>query len=282
MNYRHAFHAGNFVDVVKHIILCRLIDYLKRKTAPVFVLDTHAGTGLYDLTGPEAERSPEWREGIGRLFGADLPGPAAELAAPYLDAIAALNPDGELTAYPGSPLLFKTLLRPQDRLCAAELHPEDFETLRRNLGGDRNIRLLMQDGWQAPAALLPPAERRGLVMIDPPFEEKGEFERLAAALVKAHRRFETGIFALWYPLKDPEATAHFLRQLKATAIPRVLRIELTIRKPSTPPRLYGSGMIVVNPPFVLEQELRVLLPALAGILADEGRGDFLLDWIAGE
>lgn len=282
MNYRHAFHAGGFTDVVKHLILTRIVDYLKLKQAAFRVIDTHAGIGRYDLTGDEARRSPEWREGIARLLAADLPDPAAALAAPYLDVVRSENPGGDLTAYPGSPLIARKLFRPQDRLSALELHPADAATLRGVFAGDIQARVIELDGWLALGAHVPPKEKRGLVLIDPPFEEEGEWQRLVGGLVKAHRRWPGGIYALWYPLKDPRETEHFANALDATAIPKMLRAELTLRAPSTPPRLYGTGMIVVNPPHVLEAELRTLLPALANILADDNSGKWRLDWIRGE
>jgi len=282
MNYRHAFHAGNFADVVKHLILARIVEYLKLKPAGFRVIDTHAGIGRYDLTSDEARRSPEWMEGIRRLIERGLDGRAAELAEPYLAAVVAENPDGELTSYPGSPVLARRLLRNQDRLTAIELHPADAATLKAQFAGDIQARVIQLDGWLALGAQVPPKEKRGLVLVDPPFEEPGEWERLAGGLVKAHRRWPGGIYALWYPLKDPAEARRFAAALEASAIPKILRAELTIRQPSTPPRLFGTGMIIVNPPYPLEAELRVLLPALADILADENRGDWRLDWIRGE
>jgi 23S rRNA (adenine2030-N6)-methyltransferase len=282
MNYRHAFHAGSFVDVVKHIILVRLLVYLKLKPAAFRVIDTHAGIGRYDLTGPEAQRSGEWREGIARLMAATLPAEAATLAQPYLDAVAAENPEGGLRAYPGSPRIIRTLLRKQDRLSALELHPEDAEALAQVFAGDFQTRVTQLDGYLALPAHLPPKEKRGLVLVDPPFEEDGEFRRLVAGLVRGHKRFPTGMYALWYPLKEPREVAAFVAALRETGIAKMLRAELSIRAPSTPARLYGSGMIVVNPPFTLEAELGVLLSALAEVLADAGRGGWKVEWIRGE
>jgi 23S rRNA (adenine2030-N6)-methyltransferase len=277
MNYRHAFHAGGFVDVVKHIILTRLIVYLQRKAAAFRVIDTHAGRGVYDLTGREAERSPEWREGIARVLARGLP----PLAEPYLAVIREMNPDG-LVSYPGSPVLTRKLLRPQDRLEAVELHPEDAATLGATFAGDIQTRVIALDGWLALGGHLPPKEKRGLVLVDPPFEEPGEWERLVGGLVKAHRRFAGGTYGLWYPLKDPGDVTRFLAALRDTGIPDMVRIELTIRRPSTPPRLHGTGMIVVNPPYVLEAEMAELLPVLAEVLAEEGRGRWLFERISAE
>jgi 23S rRNA (adenine2030-N6)-methyltransferase len=282
MNYRHAFHAGNFADVVKHLILTRIVEYLKLKDAAFRVIDTHAGIGRYDLTGDEAQRSPEWKEGIQRLFNKGLPDNAKVLAQPYLDVVHGENRKGNaLVAYPGSPLLVRRLMRPQDRLSAIELHPKDAETLGGLFAGDIQVRVIELDGWLALGAHLPPKEKRGLVLVDPPFEEAGEFERLVAGLGKAHKRWPGGTYALWYPIKEPREVNAFVTGLKATGIGKMLRAELTVRGPATPAQLYGTGMIIVNPPFVLEEELRVLLPALAKVLAD-GAGGHRIEWLRGE
>lgn len=282
MNYRHAFHAGNFADVIKHTILTRILAYLMRKDAPFRVIDTHAGVGIYDLFGDQAERTGEWQDGILRLTERDLPPAVSDLLAPYLDAVEAQNADGSLRYYPGSPFIIRQMLRPQDRLMALELHPKDVEELRENFAGDFQTRVTHLDAWAAMGTHLPPKEKRGLVLVDPPFEEKGEFARMVAGLVKAHARWPGGIYAFWYPIKDPDEVSAYVAALEATGIRKILRIELAIRAPSVPPRLHGTGMIVVNPPYVLEEEMRTLLPILADILADAGRGRWSVDWIAGE
>lgn len=282
MNYRHAFHAGNFADVVKHTILTRILAYLMRKEAAFRVIDTHAGIGLYDLFGNEAERTGEWQDGIARILDAEMPTAAADLLQPYLDAVRARNPNGTLRYYPGSPMITRQLLRPQDRLMALELHPGDAWALKKNFADDFQVRITNLDGWAALGTHLPPKEKRGLVLVDPPFEEPGEFARMAQSLDKAYRRWPGGIFAYWYPIKEPGEVDAYVRALKATAIPKILRIELTIRPPSQPARLHGTGMIVVNPPFVLEEEMRTVLPALADVLADADRGRWSVEWVAGE
>lgn len=282
MNYRHAFHAGNFADVVKHITLTRILAYLMAKDAAFRVIDTHAGVGLYDLFGNEAERTGEWREGIDRLYARDLDPKLVALLAPYLEAVSAQNPDGDLRYYPGSPFITLHMLRAQDRLMALEKHPVDVEALKDNFAGDIQTRVTHLDGWAAMGTHLPPKERRGLVLVDPPFEEKGEFARMTQSLVKAHKRWPTGIFAYWYPIKDPKDVETYVKSLKATGIKKILRLELAIRQPSTPPRLHGTGMIVVNPPYVLEAEMQAILPALSKILADENRGRFRIEWVRGE
>ena len=282
MNYSHAFHAGNFADVLKHIILSRLVEYMKKKDAAFRVIDTHAGIGSYDLTGEIAKRSPEWKDGIGRLLAAELPQKAAPLVAPYLDVIRAMNPGDRLETYPGSPLLVRKLLRSQDRLSALELHPEYAKRLGALFEGDIQVRVNELDGWLALNAHVPPKEKRGIVLVDPPFEEKGEFIRLVDGLIKAHGKFAGGVYALWYPLKDTRAVHDFISALRDCGIPKMLRAELSIRPASNPPRLHGTGMIIVNPPFTLEGELRILLPALAQLLGDPGEGRHKLEWLRGE
>lgn len=282
MNYSHAFHAGNFADVMKHIIVTRLVEYLKKKDAAFRVIDTHAGIGQYDLTGAIAKRSPEWIDGIGKVLKGGLPQKAQVLVEPYLKVIAELNPGDKLATYPGSPLLIRKLFRPQDRLSALELHPEYAERLGKLFEGDVQVRVIHLDGWLSLNAHVPPKEKRGLVLVDPPFEERGEFERIVDGLVKAHTKFATGVYALWYPLKDTRAVHDFISALRDTGIPKMLRAEVSIRPASNPPRLHGSGMILVNPPFTLEAELRVLLPALAQLLGDPGEGRHKLEWLRGE
>jgi 23S rRNA (adenine2030-N6)-methyltransferase len=282
MNYRHAYHAGNFADVVKHAALSRLVEYLKLKDKAFRVVDTHAGSGLYNLSSEEAQKTGEWLDGIGRLLEAGLSSEAAVLLAPYLDAVKSVNPEGGVKKYPGSPLIVRHLMRPQDRLSAIELHPKDFLRLKAQFPGDFQVRAIELDGWLALGAHLPPKEKRGLVLVDPPFEQEGEFGRLVDGLVRAHRRWPGGIYALWYPIKDRAAVAQFRRELQETAIPRILDVAFEIRPPSHDERLDGSGLVIVNPPFVFEKEMRVLLPELKKALAEDPRARWSLDWIAGE
>ena len=282
MNYRHAFHAGSFADVFKHAVLCRILHYLRGKPAAFRVIDTHAGAGLYDLTSSEASRGGEWRDGIERLLATQLAAPLAALLAPFLEVVGALNERDRLTTYPGSPALARAWLRPQDRLIACELEPKACVTLAGHLRGDTRIKTIEIDGWAALTAYLPPPERRGLVLVDPPFEDDGDFHRLSHGLALAHRKWATGVYALWYPIKDrgePDALAKRLRRLGPA---KILRAELNVAPLSDPARLNGCGLILVNPPWTLENELSVLLPGLAGILGRDGKGGFRLDWLAGE
>jgi 23S rRNA (adenine2030-N6)-methyltransferase len=279
MNYRHAYHAGNFADVVKHAVLCRVLLHLRGKPAAFRVLDTHAGAGVYDLAGLEASRSGEWRHGIARLQQASVAAEVGALLAPYLDVVAAHNGDGRLTSYPGSPALVRAWLRSQDRLVACELEPRAAVALAHNLRG-RNVRVVAIDGWTALTAYLPPKERRGLVLIDPPFEQPGEFARLADRLAAAYRKWATGLYLLWYPIKDRRECENFGRRLADSGIGKTLRAELTIDDRAD--RLAGAGLVLVNPPWTLEHELSVLLPALAAIPAPGCPGTFRLGWLTPE
>lgn len=282
MNYRHAYHAGNFADVFKHFVLSRIVDYLKRKEKPFRVIDTHAGAGLYDLSGKQAGKTGEWRNGIGRLMDAAPGGETERLLNPLLETVKALNQGDAFSTYPGSPLLIRKLLRKRDRLTAIELHPKDAASLKTLFAGDIQVRTMELDGWLALGAHVPPKEKRGLVVVDPPFEESGEFDRLAEGLAKAHRRWPGGIYALWYPVKDRASVDKFRGRLATSAIADILDVRFAIRAPSAEPRLDGCGMIVVNPPFTLAGELETVLPFLCERMADGAGHGFALDRIAKE
>ncbi len=285
MNYRHIYHAGNFADVVKHAVLTLVIERLKLKDAPFRVIDTHAGIGGYDLGSQAAQKTGEWLTGIGRLIGFDvepLPAPAAALLAPYLDAVRALNPPGEIIRYPGSPRLARALLRPQDRLIANELHPQDAVSLRGAFARDKLTQVMELDGWVALKAQLPPKERRGVILVDPPFEAPGEHDRLVEALEEGARRFATGIYLLWYPIKDVAQIRAFKRRLAATALPKLMCLELMVREPRDPRQLNGSGLVILNPPYELDAALAVLMPVLVNRLAIEGSGRWSHEWLTGK
>jgi 23S rRNA (adenine2030-N6)-methyltransferase len=281
MNYRHIYHAGNFADVFKHAVLARMIEYLKRKEAAFRVIDTHAGTGLYDLSSPEAGKTGEWIQGAGRLIAADLPGPAAALLEPYLSVVKAYVDAGRLTAYPGSPMLARLLVRRQDRLSLCELHPADHEVLAEQFKGDFQVRVMHLDGWLVPGAHLPPKEKRGLVLIDPPFEQPDEFARLVDALEKGVARWPGGMFALWYPLKNDEAVGDFIETLEGSGINRLMRAELWVRGAETG-GFRGSGLIIRNAPFTLAGELEAMLPALASVLAQAQGAGWRVQTLSGE
>jgi 23S rRNA (adenine2030-N6)-methyltransferase len=282
MNYRHAYHAGNFADVLKHAVLARILHHLAAKPAAYRVIDTHAGAALYDLTGPEATRSGEWRSGIGRLFDARLAPDLHVLLAPYLTAVAAVNPPGRLTAYPGSPAVSRALLRSQDRLVACEIEPNALASLQHNFAHDRRLKVVPIDGWAALNAYVPPPERRGLVLIDPPYEDAAELAKLVPRLDRAYRKWARGAYLVWYPISeraDPQALARRLRQ---SGIRKILRAEFSYGPAAAPGELTGCGLIVVNPPWRLEEELAEMLAGLAGILEPSGGGRVRLDWLVPE
>jgi 23S rRNA (adenine2030-N6)-methyltransferase len=284
LNYRHAYRAGNFADVHKHAVVTRIIEYLKRKDAAFRVIDTHAGAGLYNLGGVESAKTGEWMTGIGRLLDATLSAEVESLLAPWLEVVRAYRQDGQLAAYPGSPLIIRRLLRKQDRLSAFELHEEDFATLSSLFAGDFQTRVTRLDGWLVPGAHLPPKEKRGLVLIDPPFEKEGEFARLADALAKGHRRWPGGMFCLWYPLKRGNAFETFIADLKRSGLPDLVRIELDVDPSGKGPvqGLSGSGLIVKNPPYVLEAEMAVLMPELVRIVGQTATADWKFERLTEE
>jgi 23S rRNA (adenine2030-N6)-methyltransferase len=262
MNYRHAFHAGNFADCMKHALLVWLLRALTRKPAPLFVLDTHAGIGRYDLANGPAARTAEWRTGIARLLD-DPPPPVAD----YIGLVRSLD------LYPGSPLLVRSLFRSEDRLACCEAHPEDAAALRRHFARDRQVAVHHGDGWEALGALLPPKERRGLVLIDPPFEDPQEFTRLATGLGAGHRRFGNGVFAAWYPIKHRAPVRRFLTDMQESGIRDIVAAELLLREPVEPARLNGCGMVVINPPYRFEQDVPPILTALLERLGGREPGE---------
>jgi 23S rRNA (adenine2030-N6)-methyltransferase len=353
MNYRHAFHAGNFADVVKHAVLTRILVHLLGKPAAFRVIDTHAGAGVYDLAGEEASRSSEWRGGIGRLLAAPTAPAVQALLKPYLDVVASINgastapllpahaatqgddpsgddPSGDdpsggdpsggdpsggdpsgndlngngplldsslpgnvrianaspetrsaLTIYPGSPALARAFLRPQDRLIACELEPKAYALLAHHFARDRRIKTVAIDGWMALNAYVPPPERRGIIVVDPPFEEGQDFTRLALGLETAYRKWASGIYLLWYPIKGRQEPDALARRLKRSRIGRILRAELAVDATPAQGPLGGCGLIIVNPPWTLENELATILPELVKALGSRN-SNYRLDWIAGE
>jgi 23S rRNA (adenine2030-N6)-methyltransferase len=262
MNYRHAFHAGNFADVMKHALLVRILAYLQRKDAPLRVIDTHAGLGLYDLSSDEAQRTGEWGKGIGRL-DKPLSAQAEALLAPYRAVVEAVRARHGARSYPGSPAILREMLRRQDKGVFVELHPKDNATLSERYNAVANLKVLHLDAWVALHALIPPKEKRGLVLIDPPFEEPNELQRLGDELLRAVAKWPTGTYAAWYPVKDLAPVDAVTKALNASLPRPGLRLELYIERPDDPARLNGCGLFVVNPPWTLRDEAAILLPALA-------------------
>lgn len=278
MNYRHAFHAGNHADVLKHAVLAQVVSYLALKDKSFAVLDAHAGLGAYDLLGPEALKTDEWRGGIG-LMGAKFSPEIEALLKPYRACLAALNPAGGERYYPGSPEIILHGLRASDRLIANELHPEDADTLEGNYRAEPRMRVTRLDALGAIKAQLPFAERRGLVLIDPPYEVVDETQRVAKQLREGLKRFATGTFIIWYPVTTEEFASRFISEIKALAIANMLQAELRVKIPHPQTGLAGSGLVIVNPPFVLEAQLQTLLPALAARLGVAGRGRSQVTWL---
>ena len=256
MNYRHGYHAGNFADVVKHIALIAILTHLKKKDVPFAVIDTHAGRGAYDLSGEQARKTGEAANGIGLLK--NLSPPLPEALAAYIECV------GQGTAYPGSPLIAARLLRPSDRLVAVEKHPEEAELLKQVLAPWRKASVELADGYARLPKLLPPPERRGLVLIDPPFEATDEFTSLADVLRTAHRRFATGIYLVWYPIKAQSEAETFVGEALTTGAP-ALTIEIGIAAPEG--KLARSGLLVLNPPYGFETQMAEVLARLEPALA---------------
>jgi 23S rRNA (adenine2030-N6)-methyltransferase len=282
MNYRHAFHAGGFADVIKHIVLVRILIYLQDKPAPFRVIDSHAGAGIYDLAGDEARRSGEWLTGIARVMQARFSEKTLPLVKPYLDIVRAFNAKAELKAYPGSPLIARALLRPQDRLTACEVEPKARKRLIDALRRDTQARVVDLDGWLALPAFVPPKERRGLILIDPPFEAKDEFERLAQGFSEAFAKWPTGSYLLWYPVKSRRASdslaRHVAEVVGAGPSPgKCLRLEFSVAPQAAGSALVSAGLLIVNPPWTLQGELKAILPELEKPLGRGGAGRFRLE-----
>lgn len=278
MNYRHSYHAGNHADVFKHAVLLRMLELMQRKGAPLCYLDSHAGTALYDLQGDAAGKTGEYLEGIGRLWNEpDLP----PLLAQYRAAVARCNPDSALRLYPGSPQLAAAMLREQDRMILSELHPDDAAILRSHFVGDSRVAVHQRDGYELPKAFLPVAEKRALWLLDPPYERPDDLKRSVAAVQLAVQRMRQTVIAIWYPIKNERLLKDFYRQLEQAGLPKVLRVELNVRPADNQLGLNGSGLILVNPPWPLWEELEAVLPWLADRLAQSAGGGYRLDWLAG-
>ena len=282
MNYRHAFHAGGFADVIKHIVLVRMLTYLQDKPAAFRVIDTHAGAGVYDLTSEEARRGGEWLTGIARIMQARFSEATMPLIKPYLDIVRSFNPQSPLQTYPGSPLIARALLRPQDRLTACEVEPKARKRLIEALRRDTQARVVDLDGWTALPAFVPPKERRGLVLIDPPFERKDEFGRLATGFAEAFAKWPTGSYLLWYPVKSRRATDDLARQVAqavgdGTPPGTCLRLEFSVAPQAAGAGLISAGLLIVNPPWTLMGELKAILHELERPLGQGGAGRFRLE-----
>ena len=279
MNYRHAFHAGNFADVLKHVVLIMLVEHLKKKPAPFFFLDTHAGRGRYDLSQAESQKSGEYRDGIGRLLEA-RPGDLPSELTTYVGLVRQAAGPGRsaITAYPGSPALVALLRRPEDRLVLVEMEPREADALRELLGGQKRVSVLEGDGYAALKAHLPPRENRGLVLIDPPYESDAEFDRVIEGLETAYERWPTGTFCVWYPVTGRAGPTRFRRELERSGMRRVLGVTLGVRPHDAQVGMGTSGLVIVNPPWQVDARLGELLPELHRRLAPDGQGGTSVEW----
>jgi len=279
MNYRHIFHAGNFADVFKHTLLIGLIEAFKAKTTPFCYIDTHAGRGGYDLRSAEALKTGEFTEGIQSLLGLSSP-PA--LLGQYVSLVHGFNDSATeaVSYYPGSPLIASQLLREQDRAILCELQEQENTALSALFHGNKQVTVHNRDGYSALKALLPPKERRGLVLIDPPFEaQEQEFRVIESALTSALQRWATGVYAVWYPIKIRHSIQPFYRWLKACTAKNVLIAELLVRTDNSSLRLNGCGMAILNPPWQFDRQLEEILPVLAQLLGDNGQAQQKVEWL---
>ncbi|MFP4720555.1 23S rRNA (adenine(2030)-N(6))-methyltransferase RlmJ [Pasteurella multocida] len=280
LSYRHSFHAGNHADVLKHLVLMLVIENLQQKEKGFYYLDTHAGVGRYRLFSEEAEKTAEFEQGIARLWQRDdLP----EEVARYIKLIKQVNYGGKaLRYYAGSPLIAAKMLRSQDRALLTELHPSDYPLLRNNFKEFDNVTTKRYNGFQQLKATLPPKERRGLVLIDPPYELKEDYDLVVNAIEEGYKRFATGIYAIWYPVVLRQQTKRILKGLEKTGIRKILQIELAVRPDSDQRGMTASGMIVINPPWTLTQQMQNILPYLTNVLVPEGTGSWTVKWVTPE
>lgn len=279
LSYRHSYHAGNHADVLKHTVQSLIITALKEKDKPFLYLDTHAGAGRYLLNSPHAERTGEYHEGIARIWQQP---DAPPLLTPYINSVKDLNPGGNLRYYPGSPLIARYLLREMDKLHMTELHSSDYPMLRNEFQKDSRARTERADGYQQLKSKLPPLSRRGFILIDPPYEMKSDYQAVVKGIHEGHKRFGTGVFALWYPVVLRQQIKRMLTELQATGIRNILQIELAVRPDSDQRGMTASGMIVINPPWKLEQQMRDVLPWLHKTLVPAGTGHAVVNVIVPE
>ncbi|WKU18458.1 MULTISPECIES: 23S rRNA (adenine(2030)-N(6))-methyltransferase RlmJ [Advenella] len=278
-SYRHAFHAGNHADVLKHSVLLHILHYLNKKETPYWIIDTHAGAGIYDLEDAWAEKTAEFKEGIARLWdNTDLP----EDLQLYIDHIRNLNDDQDLVYYPGSPWISLELMRPKDRLHLFELHPTEIEVLSDNIEQQgreitRQVTIFEKDGFSGLKSQLPPVPRRGLILIDPSYEDKADYRHTLMAVKDGLKRFATGCYAIWYPLVNRKEVHDMIRQLEKLPGIQWLNASLTVKKPAADGYgLHGSGMFIINPPYTLHAALEKSLPYLAKHLAQDSSATFSL------
>jgi 23S rRNA (adenine2030-N6)-methyltransferase len=275
MNYRHLYHAGNFADVFKHVVLTALLQAMQRKPKPFCYIETHAGAGKYALNSSTVHKTQEFEQGIQRLWHlTDSP----ELVSHYLEIVKKFNPSNQLRTYPGSPCLARQLLRPEDRIVLCELQSEVYAQLRQEFSRTKQARVYLEDGYGILKAVLPPLERRGVVLIDPSFEQANEFTNLVRQAHAAYQRWETGVYVLWYPIKSQRTLQKFHRDLVATGMKDLLAIQLYVYPKDVELRLNGAGVVIINPPYQLDHAISQVLPWLCNKLAVE-RGSYTLEYL---
>ncbi|GLQ73078.1 23S rRNA (adenine(2030)-N(6))-methyltransferase RlmJ [Vibrio penaeicida] len=278
LSYRHSFHAGNHADVLKHIVQSLILNALNQKEKPYVYHDTHSGVGRYDLTHEWSEKTGEYKQGIARLWQANnLP----EEIHTYLEAVQSLNQDSSLRYYPGSPRVARAHIRKQDRMVLTELHPSDHPLLEQEFHRDRQVSIYKEDGFQRLKASLPPKERRGLVLIDPPYELAHEYRDVVNAIAQSHKRWATGVYAIWYPVVNRHDIDDMLSGLEKLGIRKILQIELGVSADTNERGMTASGMIVINPPWKLESQMKEILPYLKEVIAPV-TGHFKVEWIVPE
>lgn len=277
LSYRHSFHAGNFADVIKHVVIVEILKYLTKKDKAFDYIDTHAGAGLFSLESGHATKSHEYTNGIGNMDAGDWP----ELAR-YFEIINSFNEDASLAYYPGSPMFARDFLRAQDKAWLYELHPADFKLLEKNVGDDRRLRVKQEDGFKGLLSLLPPLSRRGLVLIDPSYEMKTDYQQVVKTLILAHKKFPTGTYAIWYPVVDRSRIITLEKNIIASGIKNIQRFELGLEPDSHASGMTAAGMIVINPPWTLMEKMSHLLPRLVTLLTDDKVGSFQCDVLVKE
>jgi 23S rRNA (adenine2030-N6)-methyltransferase len=282
LSYQHAYHAGNFADVLKHIVLCAVVDYLKQKDKPFYFHDTHAGRGLYPFHLQEMKKIREYEQGIGKLWPllCDEKRCPAELK-PYASALQKFNPGNALKQYPGSGLFAQALMRPDDQLTLTELHPGEFASLKKNTEYLGNVRIQQADAWEVLRSSLPPLQKRGVILIDPSYELKNEYRQVIDAMAESLKRFATGVYLIWYPILENDPTyKKLIRGIEQLAPPSLLRIELSVAHPGSKSGLLGSGLLVINAPWQLDALMKTTLPLLHKELSLNGEGDHRVQWLA--
>lgn len=277
LSYRHSFHAGNFADVIKHIVVIEILEHLVTKDSPFDYIDTHAGAGVYDLSSKHASKLQEYTQGVGKLNKAKWP----ELSR-YFDILKKYNSSSELSHYPGSPMIAVDFLRAKDRAWLFEMHPVDAELLAKNMANDKRIKVMREDGYKGLLALLPPISRRGLILIDPSYEMKTDYDQVVDTVIKAHRKFSTGTYATWYPVVDRKRIEQLENRFKESGIKKIQRFELAIADDSRGKGMSAAGMIVINPPWKLMDKMSQLLPKLVDVLGVDDGAFYKCDVLVGE